>query len=258
MKAFRALLFTLGVLLCLPVQSFAGWTLVANAKASNTAGSAATTSSINSTGGTIILVFAETQSTGGAFSTITDSKGNTWLTAVHRFGASNDSAQINYCQSPCIVGTGHTFTATPGGGYPTIMVAVFGGFSGWTIDQTNSKDAGQPAGGVQPGSITPTGVNRLIFSAAVCYDNTATSPAVNSSFTLLDANSFINGIQQSTWDGYYFQPDGGGSVNPTFSGTGVAGDRIGLIVSFSAPSANPAVPFTFTAQKYKKPWRIAA
>ncbi len=236
----------LALLVGLPAPSFAQWSLITHAIANGTV--TATIGSITTTNATLITVYAEIQSASGQTITLTDNKSNTWLVGDTLTGGSNQRETFYYCQSPCIVGSGHTFTASTGNtNYITIAMVAVGGFSGWTLDQHNHTDNSQPAGGVRTGSITPTGVNRIIVAGATNFDHTISSPAVDSSMTLIDSQSFDGSTRQSVWSAYYFQPNGGGAIEAVFTTSNGGGDRMGAIMSFSAPNVSTTPPFTFVA-----------
>lgn len=142
-------------------------TVLSNTATGSTGGLNVTTSGIDSTGGSLIVMAVCDYSIVSA-ATISDNKtGNVWQSTGSFSAASSIRERILYSTgSASGFGSSHTFTATCGGGlcYPVIAVAVF---SGTTQTNPLDKSTGNSASGVLsifPGSLTPTNNDSLVVS----------------------------------------------------------------------------------------------
>src|SRR5437588_3444480 len=163
------------------------YALVAHQRNGSTNTNTFTSAAIDTTGANLLILILADNS--GA-STISDSKSNTWATAVGPTTVGPDS-RIFYVKNPT-VGTSHTFTATCTGLSPHICVLAFSGADTTSpLDQTNLHSI---AGGttIQPNSITPSVANCLVVSGA-SYGNTADTLSIDSSFIISDQGKQVNG-----------------------------------------------------------------
>lgn len=157
--------------------------LIAHTFAVSAAGDGVTTPAINTTGADILVVGI---SDIGGSGTITDSKGNTW-TPLSLATQGSLHARLVYAKSPT-VGSGHTFTVTDTGGFPSIYVAAFSGSNlSAPFDQENT---GTSASGttVQPGSITPSADNELIVTMEAT-NSTPKPYSIDSGFVITDSSN---------------------------------------------------------------------
>jgi len=143
--------------------------------------SGATSSAIDTTGATFIVI-AQSGVVASTFPP-TDSKSNTW-TPLTEYAGGSLSVQLYYCSNPT-VGTGHTFTVVAGIA-ASIAVAAF--------DQTLDA-APESAGGAgsasattqQPGLLTPLTDNCLIVTGFEYVSATEPGPAtISAGFTILE------------------------------------------------------------------------
>lgn len=153
-----------------------------------------TTDTVDSSGCDLIVVhlgtFTDPTAGGGVLS---DSKGNTWtpLTKHGPGGGGGVYSIFYYCESPT-VGSGHTFTWTPGATYPILSVK---GFSGGTASSFLSEN-GATANAVSTlstGSVTPSEDNCLVIAGLTI--DVGTSITINGGFTatVLNAGSVEGG-----------------------------------------------------------------
>ena len=201
--------------------------LVAHAIAASTDANTATTSAIDTTGATLLVMAV------GNFSsapTHSDSKGNIWVSAGS--SGSNPLVTMWYVKNPT-VGAGHTFTCSSTGNAPVIMVLAFSGTDTTAdVDQTNSAN-GSGVTSLATGSVTPSANNEVVVTMMAHNDSTA--PTIDSGFTLAD------GIRNSVSLSY-----GGGSAyliqttataeNPTWSVTNSTNITT-VIATFQAAAA---------------------
>ncbi len=139
-----------------------------------------TSNAIDTTGATLLIVVEGFYGL-GTTPTISDSKSNSW-TGLSVGNGSNNNSEIWY-SIPTSVGSGHTFTVSGTGAYPSVDAASFSGTKSSSVFDVQSA-----SGNNITGSITPTRDNSvLIAGGATSADYTS----VDSGFTLLDhiANS---------------------------------------------------------------------
>lgn len=172
--------------------------LVSHVKAVATSGgtgAAITTTGIDTTGATLLVALVDWSTGGGPTSlpTLSDSKGNTWITAPHRYPSTNPSnvgnVWIVYCLSPT-VGASHTFSLTADVDFSaqTICVAAFSGTSpAFDIETGNNGGAGSST--FQGGSLTPNNANSLMICAAGIQEGQSDVVSINSSYSTSDIQS---------------------------------------------------------------------
>jgi hypothetical protein len=169
-----------------------------------------TSSSIDTTGGDLIVI----QVSSGSF-TFSDSAGNTWTTAVSETTFSPESSYILYAWNANVSAT-HTFTIAGTSISPSFEVLVFSGsqITGDPLDQVNHAHA---LGGttIQPGSITPSADNGIIVSG-VGHQDTSNTISVDSSLTITDQITQTNGQHVGSAAAYLFQGSAA-SIDPTWS-----------------------------------------
>lgn len=191
-----------------------------------------TTSPIVTTGANFITVglvcFCAGDPVGGD---LTDSKGNSYsVLTVSRDVSGNFMSVIFYVANPT-VGSGHTFSFTTGGTYASFYASAFSGVK--TSSPFDQQNQGNSIGTtVQPGSITPSENNELVVTVGQVDANAGTTPTINSSYIVTDANSGIN--SQGVGGGFaYIVQTSAAATNPTWTLGGVAGSA--AIASFKAP-----------------------
>lgn len=197
-------------------------------KKQSTNNTSVTSDAIDTTGYDLIVIGIT--STVNAPGTPTDSKSNTW-TALTRIDGSVD-AQFWYCINPT-VGSGHTFSTSTSGSYPSIFVLAISGAAAAGFDQQNGSTT--TATTIQPGSITPSEDNELIVTLCT-NDDVSNTLSINGGFTI---------AQQAVT--VAFQAEGGGlayliqttlaAANPTWSWGGSSEAVSTVIASFKAAGA---------------------
>jgi hypothetical protein len=152
--------------------------------ASAAAGSApgidtATTSAVNTTGANLIVIQASNYAVQAA-PTITDNKSNTW-TALTAQAGSVVRGTLYYCLNPT-VGSGHTFTITSTGGYPSLSILAFSGVATTSAFDVQNGSTASSSTTVAPGSITPSAANELVITGV--GTQSAAVSSVGSGFTI--------------------------------------------------------------------------
>lgn len=172
-----------------------------------------TTSALDTTGATLLVLCMGYYGGSGGSVAPTDSKGNTWVSLGDQGVAAVPGAGAVYYAINPIVGTGHTFTNTSS--QATIAIMAFNGIPTTSpFDQTN----GNFTGGVsaQPGSITPTANGELIILGGGYTPGTNFS--INSGFTTVDNAPAVFGVNQGGFSAYFVQTTAAG-INPTVTST---------------------------------------
>lgn len=188
--------------------------LISNAAAgSSGAGfpSAVTTGAINTTGAKLIIMSRVDYSNTDI--AVQDSAGNTWINAINYQPSSLINIAVYYCVNPIISAT-HTFT-TPNDGngtFPSIAAAAFSGAPLATPTDQQSTNQSASAASLQPGSITPTKANSLIYG---CAGSLSTSTTITG-LTLLNDVPFVTNQKVGFTHGYAIQTNAA-AINPTFN-----------------------------------------
>jgi len=206
-------------------------TVVASVKAQSTDNNAVTTAAIDTTGATHLFAVISEQLTGGAAPT--DSKGNTWAPGPTNV-IQNPGVTSWYVKNP-VVGTGHTFT---GGGTTTFpSIYVIASSSTDTAENLDQSNNGASAGGtVQPGSVTPTVDDEIVFTGLAISNGP--SPTIDSGFTLAQgaastATSYGGGVA-------YLIQTTAAAANPTWTST-ASGNLASVVATFKPAAAGAAV-----------------
>lgn len=204
--------------------------LVSTSAGATTSGGPITTSAINTTGASLIVVQVNIYPSSGTVS-LSDSNSNTW-TEINGYmaGGSYHELHTYYCASPT-VGSSHTFTAS-GGAKLAIAVQAFSGTAASPLDQQNGSYTASGTS-LQPGAITPSQNGCVIISGLAFYTGGA-SPSIDSSFTRSEYVSTGADVLQAAC-GYIVQSTAS-AVNPTWSWTGSNIEVVANLVSFLAAS----------------------
>lgn len=200
--------------------------LVAHAKATAVATTTSTTSAIDTTGSTLLVMVVAYLS--GTVPTISDSKGNTWV-ALNEYtsGAGNGRVRMYYVKNPT-VGSGHTFSAAAGASYNSICVASFN-----ETDTAANADSQNGVGTVsattqQPGSLTPS-INNALLVTGLELVATSGSATIDSGFTVVDTQTDASNFAVAL--AYKIQ-GAATSVNPTWTAPGSADRMAASIAAF--------------------------
>ncbi len=155
--------------------------------------------------------------------------GSVALTPVTTAGSGR--LRLYYCASP-LVGSGHTFTATPATtSYPTVAVLAWSGSRASPFDVENGT-----TGGFQPGAVTPSSAPALIVQGLCCTD---TNPAsINGGYTITDQLIHGPGAHFGCALAYLVQ-DTAVATNPTWT-TALPGPAAAVFLAAPASAATRA------------------
>lgn len=191
-----------------------GITLLAHAHVEGDSG--VTTSGINPTGATLLVIFVASYAPAGSW-TISDSLGNTWTPLTRYFvGGGETQGQFFYVANPT-VGAGQTFTGV--GGFGTLQVSAWSGVVTTSpLDNSTGNGLGPSAGvsTIQPGTLTPSIANCLVLTGEGNNNNGGTSQTVDSGFTVIDSVNYAAGNNEAGTTAYLVQ-GAAGAVNPTWT-----------------------------------------
>jgi hypothetical protein len=172
------------------LPAFGAYAVVAHTAAvSSNGGNSVTTSAINTTGANLLLACATKFNNNAP--TMSDSKSNTWTALTIRGTATSAMSQIYY-SVPTSVGSGHTFTFTDSGTFPSVGIVAVSGATATPFDAESGTASSSNGTSVQPGSITPAQANEFLFACGT-VGNAYTGPGVDSSFTVSDSQAYSSG-----------------------------------------------------------------
>lgn len=184
------------------------------------------TTGIDTTGADLLVVcYADN----GTVPTLSDSKSNTWATAI-AYAPIGARSVVRYAWgSGLVVGSGHTITLT---GTAFAGSAQFWAWSGALIASdplgNTASDLAFGSTTVQPGPITPP-VNGCLVMVHVNYDSGGPMTFdLGFSGTELGSNG-SGGVYMGSHSAYYVQPTAG-ALDPT--GTSGSSNKYGVMVSF--------------------------
>lgn len=187
--------------------------LVAHTIAGSTSNAPITTSGIDTTGASLLVVEI-TDFTGGS-TTLTDNKGNTWVGRTAKSDSGGGRCRIYDCVTPT-VGPGHTFTATPAGtSVPSIGVMAWSGSAVSPFDRENGTGAS-----LSPGSVTPAADNALVIQA-LDHEAAAGAVSISGSYTISDSIGIVGGSHFGSSFAYWVQTTAT-ATNPTWTTGGAA------------------------------------
>ncbi len=189
-------------------------------------GAGVTTSSFNSTGGSLIIVGEDYRQAQGV--SLSDSKTCTWHLIGQYEGIGNQPGSAFYYCDPCVFGSGHTVSTSENFGGICVWV-ISGSVTGATaIDQYNGNFNGNLSATLAPGSITTTANGDAIFTLCMNWNGSApTLPSGYAGFNWTTSTSHAGGcafkIQTSA-----------GAINDTWGNMNVSGIGSAMQISVKA------------------------
>jgi len=220
-------------LLAAPLPAFA-WTISTHTCAAQVGGgdgSDLTSSSIDTSGTTLLLLYSSVYIGSGTVS-VSDSKSNTWngLTNV----ADSRNSRLFYAYN-ATVGSGHTFTISASGASlfngAFCIMSVSGSLSGSDPFDVQNTNFNSDAGTLTTGSITPSQNSELIVSGFGSAANNS-APTIDTGFTIIDSST---GAGHDLVALAYLVQGTASSVNPTWTVDPPASNQAG-IASFKGPA----------------------
>lgn len=189
------------------------FSLVAHTIAGSSVNAPVTTSAIDTTGATLLVVEIADFTTGST--TLTDSKGNTWQGRTRKSDAGGAGCRLYDCVTPT-VGSGHTFTATPTGtSVPSFAIMAWSGSAASPFDRENGTGSS-----LSPGSVTPAADNALVIQA-LDHEATAGAISINSGYTIADVIGIVGGSHFGSAFAYIVQSTAT-ATNPAWTTGGAA------------------------------------
>lgn len=240
----RRILSTLLFLLALCSPSWAAYNVVAGRCDPQTLGDGSdlTSTAIDTTGATLIIVYASQYQSDGV--TLTDSKSNT-LNALTDTGGTTSSfhGRMWYAWGSISVGSGHTFTLSRYSG-----TGLFGAFI-CTLALSGAMTASDPLDGsdvsnensgttIQTGSISPSVDNEIVVTG-LSTESTLNVPTINSGFTV---QATTTGTDHQVGGIAYLIQTTKAAVNPTWTVTDNLPNRTTIASFKMAVTAGGASP----------------
>lgn len=194
-----------------------------------------TTTAINTTGASLLTASVSWLCNGApTVSGVSDSKSNTWTGGtVAGPGTGSTCVRIWYAQNPT-VGASHTFTVTASGGsiFATVTFQAWAAIATPTSFDTQNTNTTTTGTTIQPGTLTPTGLD-LIYTAVAPPDAATFTWAISGgNCQVIDALSYAAGVAEGGGAAWCVSS---GSLNPAWS-------------SFTSGAASAAIAgFTLSA-----------
>lgn len=208
-------------------HAFGAVALVAHTAAATSNTNNVTTSGIDTTGATLIVI-AVNSLEAATVPAITDSKSNVWVQFSTR-GAGTGNGEVTILYSLVqTVGSSHTFTATQTSSFMSIEVQAFSGTLG-------SIETFRSAASLTPGSVTPFLNNSLVVTA-VNSNGTVSGFSLTGGFTISDSNAGTPGTSFGGSMAYLIQTSAA-AANPTWTTTG-GSNPASIIYVFAATPAS--------------------
>jgi hypothetical protein len=196
-------------------------------------GASTPSSAINTTGANlIVLVVARAGS-----SAPTDSKSNTWASAMSSPGPVGQTVDLYYCFTPT-VGSGHTFQCADT--FSAGAVLAFSNALASPLDQTLIDSAERTPPTAAGSSLTPTQNNEIVIAAFGGYPADGTI-GINGGFSTPVAVPGTGGLSYGCAISYLIQTTAA-SANPTWTDAGGSGDIRILMASFKASAGGSFIP----------------
>jgi hypothetical protein len=146
---------------------------------------------------------------------ITENKSNTVTPVTISEQASHEGLACATVRGTT-VGSGHTFTGTATGGFPSIaVIGANGTATAVTVDAQNGAQSAGGATTLATGSISPDSTS--IAFAAIFWADATSMASIGSSFTITDTQAYVGGTNYGISMAY--KTTLSGSENPTWSWT---------------------------------------
>jgi hypothetical protein len=197
-----------------------------------------TSSTLNTTGASLLVAVVHAQATAAPTPSITDNQSNTYTLATQTTYTDGVWMSLYYSSNP-ITALSHTATFSDSSSntyWPAISFSAYSNVltSSSPLDHTNNNLVFNNSGvlDIQPGAITPGVSGELIIAARNDYQGSA-GFSVDSSFSVLDSDA--NGLLYVA----YLANSGTSAVNPKLSVTTSHEAEVGAVIaSFKkAPSS---------------------
>src|SRR5215471_10233466 len=202
-----------------------------------------TSTAIDTTGANFVAALLQCI-TGGAFTVLTDSKGNDWnVLTLQDLGAGAGQTRIVYTSTPASCGAGHTFTVN-GGQYKSMCVAAFdqilvpAGNNPFDVQNGVTNSSGTSH---QAGSITPTVNGELILFGVGGGAIGGTTYSPPAGFSITDQAPFTSGQYFESALAWMVQTTAG-AFNPAMTSSQAVVDNA-VIASFKPTVLAPVVTF---------------
>lgn len=200
-----------------------------------------TSSAIDTTGADTLFLLVGLA--GGAPTTLTDSKANTWTLILSTTDGSGHFGLLYYAKNAA-AGTGHTFTVQRSSSPIGIAVAAFtGGDLTAPLDQSSSASNNFQTT-ITAGSITPTAAGELVI-ASIANSDVQSLSTIGESYTIGPNLTGVSGANFGAAIAYKIQ---GSAVatNPTFTESGSTLSNHAILASFKAASGSGPVTYNIT------------
>jgi len=210
--------------------------LVATASGTSVFGNAVSTTAIDTTGATLLVISVSWYSGTTTALTISDSRGNTYTPLTLR-NAGNAAHRFYYCANPTSVGSSHGATASATGIYAVVTLSAYAGTAPTASFDVENGATATSGTSLATGSVTPAANGALIVSGWAGMNNTS-NPTVGSGLTKTTSQNPSAGTCIAGAMAYLIQTTAA-AINPTWSWTGT--DHVAESVAVFKATAAAAV-----------------
>ena len=197
-----------------------------------------TTPALTTTGANL-MVAGCTYLNSGTFTSVTDSKSNSYTCLTPTTSNGNEITRLCYATNPT-VGTSHTVTFNGTGIFGSIAVAAFSGVTTSSpLDQQNKNQTAN-ATTLQPGSVTPGQANEVLVTV-LGYKTAGFPISIDGSYTITDSAEFTAnnyGISLA-----YLVQTSPAASNPTWT-RGAGNDDVSAQIATFIPAPSGYIPPT--------------
>lgn len=207
--------------------------LVVQTSAGSSDSNTFTTSNIDTTGATLLVVSIVSAATVSA-PTLSDNKSNTWTALTTRTTPGPTVRTIMYYAENPTVGSGHNFTVTGDGKFASINVSAWSGTATASVFDTENGNNGAETGtSIQPGSVTPANNDSLVVTSLSL--GVSATPTINGSFTITSSVDVVGGQHYGCSFAYLIQTTAA-AANPTWDWSPAGGPNCAEIAVFKVAS----------------------
>jgi len=207
--------------------------IIANVAVGSTDNTTATTAPVN-TSGASLLVLALASYQGVALPTISDSKGNVWISLTTYELAGDTRSKFYYVRNP-IVGSGHTFTAALGSSFPAIAVLAWSDIAQTPPFDVENGGSATAAVSLATGSVTPKDNNVLVVAAVCSQATNGDNVAIDNGFVITNTIAGVGGQCYGVSLAYRKQRTAA-AVNPIWSWTSSSNAAVSIATFYTSPA----------------------
>jgi hypothetical protein len=208
---------------------------VVSVVAASTTTNTVTTAAVDTTGATLI-VLSQSNYSGAPITSITDSKGNTWIPRIEGTQG-NVHTRLYYAENP-VVGAGHTFSVNGSGVYPAVCVSAFAGTVLASVFGQESSFVENGGVNTQPAGLITPSEDGMVFVTAIGQPSAVSGHTVNLGFAVIGQLPFNGSSNEGLAMAWMIQPTAA-AINPQWSWSSGFTTGVAMVASFKASTVPP-------------------